>query len=121
MKQNDWNKITAMKSAGQTLGTILSELLKLSVAGVSLKEIEALAIAKILKAGGKPSFTTVGNYKWATCLCVNDVIVHGIPTEYVLKDQDLLTIDIGMLRDGFHTDTAWSKVIGNPKKMSSSF
>ena len=34
----------------------------------------------------------------------------------MLKDQDLLTIDIGMLRDGFHTDTAWSKVIGNPKK-----
>lgn len=116
MKKNDQNKINAMKSAGFTLGTILCELLKLSVAGVSLKEIEALAMAKILQVGGKPSFTTVGNYKWATCLCVNDVIVHGIPTEYVLKDQDLLTIDIGMLRDGFHTDTAWSKVIGIPKK-----
>lgn len=116
MKKNDQNKINAMKSAGSVLGTILCELLNLSIAGVSLKEIEAIAMAKILKAGGKPSFTTVGNYKWATCLCVNDVIVHGIPTEYVLKDQDLFTIDIGMLRDGFHTDTAWSKVIGNPQK-----
>ena len=105
-----------MQSAGLALGTILCELLKLSTAGISLKEIEALAMAKILQSGGKPSFTTVGNYKWATCLCVNDVIVHGIPTEYVLKDQDVLTIDIGMLRDGFHTDTAWSKVIGNPQK-----
>ncbi|MEK7060845.1 MAG: type I methionyl aminopeptidase [Patescibacteria group bacterium] len=112
MKQINQHKIIAMQSAGQALGGILGELLDMAKAGVSLQEIESQAMAKIKKEGGSASFTTVADYKWATCLCINDVIVHGIPTEYVLKQKDVLTIDIGMLRDGFHTDTAWSKVIG---------
>jgi methionyl aminopeptidase len=45
-------------------------------------------------------------------LCINDQVVHGIPSAYVLKDGDLFTIDIGMVYKGFHTDTAWTKIIG---------
>ncbi|MEK7577900.1 MAG: type I methionyl aminopeptidase [Patescibacteria group bacterium] len=116
MKKRDQDKVVVMKSAGEALGAILIELLDMAAVGVSLLDIEKEAMAKIKKAGGTASFTTVADYKWATCLCVNDVIVHGIPTEYVLKDGDLLTIDVGMFRDGFHTDTAWSKMIGEPKK-----
>lgn len=116
MKQSDYSKISAMKKAGQTLGAILVELMDKAVAGVSLRQIESEAMEKILAAGGTASFTTVADYKWATCLCVNDVIVHGVPSEYVLKDQDVFTIDVGMLKEGFHTDTAWSKVIGIPTK-----
>lgn len=121
MKPYDQKKISVMQSAGSELGKILDELIAGATAGVTLKEIEQEAMTKIHAAGGKASFTTVADYKWATCLCVNDVIVHGIPTEYRLKDQDVLTIDIGMLRDGFHTDTAWSKVIGTPSKSVSHF
>lgn len=116
MKKNDEHKIAVMKSAGQTLGGILEELIDASVEGVALQDIEKEAMKKILQAGGKASFTTVADYKWATCLCVNDVIVHGIPTAYTLRDGDLFTIDIGMLRDGYHTDTAWSRSIGTPTK-----
>ena len=121
MKKRDQDKVVVMKSAGEALGAILIELLDMAAVGVSLLDIEKEAMAKIKKAGGTASFTTVADYKWATCLCVNDVIVHGIPTEYVLKDGDLLTIDVGMFRDGFHTDTAWSKMIGEPKKTCRSF
>ena len=114
MKKYDHHKIDVMNKAGSVLGAILAELIASAHAGQSLLEIEREAMHKILRAGGTASFTTVADYKWATCLCVNDVIVHGIPTKYVLKDQDVLTIDIGMLYNGFHTDTAWSKVIGVP-------
>jgi methionyl aminopeptidase len=47
---------------------------------------------------------------------LNEVVVHGIPTQYVLKDGDILTIDIGLIYKGFHTDTAGTKIIGSSKK-----
>lgn len=109
------NKVDAMTQGGAKLGAILAELLQFSQPGVTLKEVEDLAMKRILEEGGKPSFTTVEDYKWATCLCVNDVIVHGIPNSRILKDGDVFTIDVGMIYKGFHTDTAWSKVIGNTK------
>ena len=105
-------KIAAMREGGEILSNILEELLVFSKPGISLLEIESRAQARIEKAGMKPSFPTVGDYQWATCLCVNEVIVHGIPTAYVLKDGDLLTIDIGLIHRGYHVDTAWTKVVG---------
>lgn len=106
-------KITAMTEGGAKLGTVLQELLQYSQPGVTLLQVEALAMKRIKELGGKPSFTTVEDYKWATCLCVDDVIVHGIPNERVLHDGDVFTIDVGMIYGGYHTDTAWSKIIGS--------
>lgn len=104
-------KIVAMQEGGKVLGAILSELLDVSVPGISLLEIEALAQQRIKEAGMKPSFSTVADYKWATCLCINDVIVHGIPNGYELKEGDVFTIDIGLINKTYHSDTAWTKVI----------
>lgn len=105
-------KISAMTQGGKKLGAILEELLTVSLPGSRLSDIEALAMRRIVEAGAKASFTTVEDYKWATCLCVNDVIVHGIPTPKKLVTGDVFTIDIGMIYEGYHTDTAWTKVIG---------
>lgn len=108
-------EISVMKEGGSRLGTILKSLLQESAAGVTLVQIEKKALALIAQADGTASFQTVEGYKWATCLCVNDVVVHGIPTDYVLKPGDILTIDVGMLYGGLHTDTAWTKIIsGEP-------
>lgn len=101
-----------MTEGGAKMGAVLQELLKFSQPGVTLLQVENLAMKRIKEMGGKPSFTTVEDYKWATCLCVNDVIVHGIPNERILKDGDVFTIDVGMIYKGYHTDTAWSKIIG---------
>ena len=79
-------------------------------------DIEKRANEFIQKAGAIASFSTVPGYKWATCLNVNEVVVHGIPSPYILKDGDLLTIDIGLIYKGFHTDTAGTKTIGPSKK-----
>jgi methionyl aminopeptidase len=105
-------QIQIMQEGGGKLGSILEALLDMAQPGVSLLQIDKQADVLISKSGGTASFKTVPGYSWATCLCVNDVVVHGIPTTYVLKDGDILTIDTGLVYGGFHTDTAWTKIVG---------
>ena len=102
-----------MREGGAKLGAILQQLLEYADVGVCLNDIELRANKLIQDSGGTPSFKTVSGYRWATCVCVNDVVVHGIPTPYKLIRGDILTIDIGLLYQGFHTDTAWTKIIGD--------
>lgn len=109
-------EIHSMQVGGQKIGRILQELLVMSVPGVRLLDLEAHAQKRIKEEGGLPSFSTVADYKWATCLCVNDVVVHGIPSEYRLQNGDVFTIDIGMIYEGLHTDTAWSKIVGDSQE-----
>ena len=111
MTGQDKKKIDIMIEGGKVLGKILQELMDFSEPGVLLNDIEALAQKRIKEAGMKPSFSTVANYKWATCLCVNEVIVHGIPNAYELREDDVLTVDIGLINSTYHLDTAWSKVM----------
>lgn len=106
-------EIAIMQEGGTKLGVILQKLLEYAQPGVSLLSIDTMADEFIREAGGEASFKTVPGYRWATCLCVNEVVVHGIPTERVLGQGDVLTIDIGILYQGFHTDTAWTKIIAN--------
>jgi len=105
-----------MQEGGHKLWSILQTLFAEARVGVSLHTIEKSACLHIEKAGGTPSFMTVKGYRWAACLCINDEVVHGIPSEYVLKNGDVLTIDIGMVYKGFHTDTAWTKIIRSKTK-----
>lgn len=109
-------EIAVMREGGKKLGTILEDLLEFSQEGVVLMDIEKRANELINKSGGTASFAAVPGYTWATCLNVNEVVVHGIPTQYILKDGDILTIDIGFFYKGFHTDTAGTKIIGSSKK-----
>jgi len=108
-------EIRAMTIGGGKLGKILQELLIMSTPGTRLLDLEEMAQKRIKEEGGLPSFSTVGDYQWATCLCVNDVVVHGIPSEYRLTSGDVFTIDIGMIYEGLHTDTAWSMIVGDEK------
>lgn len=100
-----------MTEGGRKLGAILVELLEASVPGANLMDIEVRAMKRINETGGKASFQTVEDYQWATCLCINDEVVHGIPKDHVLKEGDVLSIDVGLLYRGYHTDTAWTKKV----------
>lgn len=105
-------EIQIMREGGAKLGTILKKLLAFAQPGTVLLDIDAQADKLLDAAGGTPSFKTVKDYKWATCLCVNHVVVHGVPTMYALKEGDVLTIDAGLVYKGFHTDTAWTRIVG---------
>lgn len=106
------DELAIMAEGGRKLGDIRDQLIAMSKPGLKLLDIEAEAMRLIKLSGGEPSFTTVEDYQWATCLCVNDQVVHGIPSSYVLEPMDVLTIDVGLLYKGFHTDTADTCVIG---------
>ncbi len=83
--------------------------------GVSQLELEELAASQIQKSGAAPSFKTVPGYNWATCITVNDEVVHGIPKDYKLQEGDIVGIDLGVFWQGFHTDAAWTIQVGNKK------
>lgn len=107
-------ELAVMREGGGKLGVILQDLLEFSQTGVGLLDIDARADQLIEEAGGTASFKTVRGYTWATCLCINDAVVHGVPSQYKLQKGDCLTIDVGMLYKGLHTDTAWTKIIDGP-------
>ncbi len=109
-------EISIMKEGGEKLRAVVKDLQPLIKSGVSTKQIDDKAEELIKKQGGESSFKTVSGYKFSTCLPVNEQIVHTKPSKRVLKDGDVLTLDIGMLYKGLHTDYAVTKVVGGPSK-----
>ena len=99
-------EIKVMREGGRRLSLILSGVLSKAEPGTKLKELESLANSLIKKSGGRPSFKMVKGYRWATCLNVNQGVVHGVPNDYQLKEGDLLRVDVGLFYQGFHTDMA---------------
>lgn len=99
-------EIEKMVEGGKILSEVLREVLKHTKPGLSGLELDRLAEKLILEKGGEPGFKKVRDYKHALCVCVNDVVVHGIPTDYKLKEGDVVTIDCGVYCKGFHTDSA---------------
>jgi methionyl aminopeptidase len=101
-------KILAMREGGRALGKIKAQLRQIALPEVSFEEIEKKAQTLIAAAGMLPSFSTVPNYKWATCIMKNDQLCHGIPQGQLVKAGDLITIDVGLINQGFHLDTTIS-------------
>ena len=109
-------EINIMARGGKKLGKIKKKLKAAVDEGVSAAEIEKLAVDLIHQEEGKPSFQMVPGYSWATCININDGVVHGIPKkEIIFRKGDLVSIDIGMYFQGFHTDTAISLLVGRDK------
>jgi len=99
-------EIKIMKEGGKRLAWVFSQVLREIRPGVSLRQLDSLAERLIEKQGGTPSFKTVKGYKWATCININQGVVHGIPNDYRIEKGDLVSLDMGMLYGGFHTDMA---------------
>jgi methionyl aminopeptidase len=116
------NQLEAMKIGGAMLGRVRAALYDFTQVGVSPLEIEHEARRLIKAEGGELSFTKVPGYRWATCINLNEGIVHGIPTsEIPLQDGDLVTVDVGVYYKGYHTDAAFSKVVGQSSKTKDRF
>ena len=111
-------EIEIMKEGGQILGKIVKEVALLAVEGVELKYLDKMAHDLMIKAGGKPAFLNyrpewaIKPYPASICASVNSVIVHGLPTNYKLRNGDLLKIDFGLLYKDFYTDIALTVGIG---------
>ncbi len=99
-------EIKIMREGGKILSSVLLQLLKNIKPGVSELEIDNLAEKLILKNGAKPGFKEVKGYNNSICVSTNNVVVHGVPTNYKLKAGDVVGIDCGVFYKGFHTDMA---------------
>ena len=106
-------EIKIMQKGGKILAEVLQELLKYVKPGVSELEVDALAEKLIIKKGGLPGFKRVPGYKHSICVATNDVVVHGIPSQYRFKQGDVVCIDCGVFYEGFHTDMAETVKIQN--------
>ncbi|MBI2334828.1 type I methionyl aminopeptidase [Candidatus Daviesbacteria bacterium] len=105
-------ELKLMRESGKIAATALKEALEAVKVGVSELEVEKKAREKIYKLGGDLSYKTVPNYKFATCITVNEQVVHGIPTERKFERGDLVSVDLAVVYKGWHTDCAWSVLLG---------
>ncbi len=105
-------ELDLMRQSGLMTAKALKKTVLAAKPGVNLLELEKMAEEEILSLGGGASFKTVPGYFWTSCLTVNDEVVHGIPRDYVLQDGDKVSIDLGAVYKGWHTDAAWSVVVG---------
>lgn len=113
-------EIKIMAEGGAKLGRVKNALKEAVKAGVKATDIEALADELIEKEGAEPAFKMVKDYKWATCINVNEGLVHGIPTPVEFKDGDVVSVDVGIFYKGFNTDTSLTVAI-NPSPETKKF
>lgn len=104
-------EIKIMQHGGHILATVLGEVMDAIKPEITELDLDRLAERRIREMGGEPGFMKVEGYKHTTCMSTNDVVVHGIPTNYALKAGDVVGVDCGVFYKGFHTDMSDSRVV----------
>jgi methionyl aminopeptidase len=107
-------EIETMRAAGRVVALAHQELKSHLRAGITTQSINDLLDAFIRDHGGIPSFLGYQDYPASVCVSINEEVVHGIPSQRVLRDGDIVSVDIGVYLNGFHGDSAWSYAIGEP-------
>lgn len=102
-------EISIMKEAGRISANALKEAGKAVQPGVTTDELDRIIRKYIENQGAKPSFLGYGGFPASACISVNNVVIHGIPSkECVLKEGDIVSIDVGAIFEGFHGDNAYT-------------
>lgn len=100
-------ELDCMRKAGRITAAARALAGELVVPGVTTLEIDTAVRKFIESQGGKPSFLGYGGFPGSACVSVNDVVIHGIPSKkVVLKEGDIVSVDVGAFVDGFHGDCA---------------
>ena len=107
-------ELALMREAGRISQRALREAGKAVEPGVSTWELDKIVKNYIEKAGAKPSFLGYGGFPASACISVNHVVIHGIPSKkQILKEGDIVSIDVGACLNGFHGDNAWTFPCGD--------
>ena len=105
-------ELGAMRRAGAVVGSVIT-LLKRSVEpGITTRDLDKIAYKEIIRLGAKPTFKGYRGFPASICTSINDEIVHGIPSKRVLKDGDIIKLDVGATLDGMIGDAAVSVAVG---------
>ena len=106
------SEIKKMRDAGKILSGTFKELEKHIQPGITTKELDKIAYDYILRQGAKPSFLNYHGFPGSICASVNDVVIHGIPGNTKLSDGDIISIDLGAVLSGYHSDAARTFPVG---------
>ena len=101
-----------MRISADLLGRTHGEVAKSIRAGVTTKQLDKIAFEFISDNGAKPSFLHYKGFPATLCISVNEVVVHGFPSDYVLREGDIISVDCGVFLNGFHADSAYTYGIG---------
>ena len=106
-------QIELLRKAGKIVGDTHNYLKQFIKPGITTKELDKLAYDYIISRDATPSFLNYEGYPASICTSVNEEVVHGIPSDRILQEGDIISIDIGACYKGYHGDSAWSYSVGN--------
>jgi methionyl aminopeptidase len=105
-------EIEIMRHSCLMVGKSHAEAAKVLKAGMTTMQVNNIVEEYIRDNGGIPTFLNYGGFPYATCISMNNAVVHGFPGKHILKDGDVMSLDIGVLKNGFHGDSAYTYAIG---------
>lgn len=105
-------EIELLRSSNQLVSKTLAELARIIKPGITTLDLDSLAEEYIRDNGAVPGFKGYNGFPNTLCTSVNDEVVHGIPSEYTLKDGDIISIDCGVVLNGFYGDSAFTFAVG---------
>jgi methionyl aminopeptidase len=109
-------EIEIQRHSSLLVGKTLAEVAKYIEPGVKTQKLDAIAEEFIRDNGAEPGFKGYGGFPATLCISVNDEVVHGIPSEYELKNGDIVSIDCGTIWNGFYGDSAYTFPVGEVDK-----
>lgn len=107
-------EIDVMRESALLVGEVIAEIAKLLRPGVTTARLDRTADEYIRDNNATPSFKNFKGYPYASCISVNDAVVHGFPGKAELKEGDVVSVDIGVYKNGFHGDSAYTFALGDP-------
>jgi methionyl aminopeptidase len=105
-------EIELMRISAMLVSATIAEIAKVLKPGITTMSLDKLANEFINDHQAVPSFYNYGGYPFHICTSVNDVIVHGFPNEQPLRDGDIVSVDVGVIKNEFHGDHAYTFIIG---------
>lgn len=105
-------EIAFMREAGKIVAAVLKAMAAAVMPGIRTKELDIIAARETARLGGTPSFKGYRGYPANVCVSINDEIVHGIPGERVLKEGDIVSLDYGVINNGYQGDAAITVGVG---------
>jgi methionyl aminopeptidase len=105
-------EIELMRESALLVSTTLAEVAGMLKPGITTISIDDFIAECIRDHKAVPSFLNFHGYPFSSCISVNDVVVHGFPGKYELKEGDIISVDIGVYKNGFHGDHAYTFMIG---------
>ncbi len=106
------DELHAMQRAGQLLHEVVTKITRGIRPGIPTIKLDKMARTLIEKDGGRPAFLGYRDYPATICVSINEEIVHGIPSMRRLCDGDIVSIDVGLFKDGFYADKAVTVMVG---------